>query len=332
MKKQATLLLAFALIILLVPTLIVSPFIHKPALQSATLQLPHTVQDKGPKQDPAVTVSVRRSATGVTERVDLNQYLIGVVGSEMPAAFQPQALEAQALAARTYIIARLVDNPATRVTDTVSNQVYNSPQELKQIWGKDYAWRIRKITRAVEATDNRVITYRGKLITPLFFSTSNGRTANASDYWTTDVPYLKSVPSPWDKRSPKYKKEKRISVADAASALGVTLPAGDGRIGSVVTRTNAGYIARFKIGGRMFTGRQIRERLSLSSSDFELTRKGNTIIADTIGDGHGVGMSQYGAQGMARAGKTASQIIAHYYRGTQISRMTVTSGKATVLK
>lgn len=330
MKKTAALLLAFALVVLLIPTVVVYPFSHKPLVHSATLQLTQTTPDKNPA--PAVTVSVQRSATGVTERVALNQYLIGVVGSEMPAAFLPQALEAQALAARTYIMARLISNPAARVTDTVSNQVYNSPQELKRIWGKDYQWRIDKITKAVAATDNQVITYQGKLITPLFFSTSNGRTANASDYWTSNVPYLKSVPSPWDKLSPKYKMEKKISAAGVAAALGVTLSAADGPAGSVVSRTGAGYIARYQIGGQTFTGRQIREKLSLSSSDFRLTRQGNTIIADTLGNGHGVGMSQYGAQGMALTGKTARQIVAYYYQGTTVSQMTLTPGKTTVMR
>lgn len=332
MKKTAALFLAFALMILLIPTVVVYPFIHQPILHSATLQLPLTRSDKTPKTGPAVTVSVLRSATGTTDRVDLNQYLIGVVGSEMPAAFQPQALEAQALAARTYIMTRLISNPAARVTDTVSNQVYHSPQELKQIWGKDYAWRIRKITKAVAATSNQVITYKGKLITPLFFSTSNGQTASAADYWISDVPYLRSVPSPWDRQSPKYKMEKKITAAAAASALGITLPAKDGPIGTVVSRTGAGYIAQFRIGGKTFTGRQIREKLLLSSSDFKLTRQGSTIIADTLGNGHGVGMSQYGAEGMANAGNTAAQIIAYYYRGTQISQLNTASGKTTVMK
>jgi stage II sporulation protein D len=330
MKKTAALLLAFALVILLIPTVVVYPFIHKATVHPATLQLTQIAPVKA--SAPAVTVSVRRSATGTTERVALNQYLIGVVGSEMPAAFLPQALEAQALAARTYIMARLIHNPAASVTDTVSNQVYNSPQELKRIWGKDYQWRIDKITKAVAATDNQVITYQGKLITPLFFSTSNGRTANASDYWTSTVPYLKSVPSPWDKLSPKYKMEKVIRASEVSAALGVTLPAADGPAGSVISRTGAGYIAQYKIGGQTFTGRQIREKLSLSSSDFRLTRKGNTIIADTLGNGHGVGMSQYGAQGMARTGKTARQIITYYYQGTAVSQMTVTPGKTTVMR
>ncbi|TGA99775.1 stage II sporulation protein D [Sporolactobacillus shoreae] len=330
MKKSATLLLIFALVILVIPAAVVLPFSQKQAAQETAAHLALFQTRKS--SPPSVTVSVHRSLSGKTEQVDLNQYLIGVVGSEMPASFQPQALEAQALAARTYIMSRIINNPGQSVTDTVSSQVYHSPQELKRIWGKDYTWKMAKIEKAVAVTDNQVITYHGKLISPVFFSTSNGYTENAKDYWTTDVPYLKSVPSPWDKLSPKYKMEKKISASDAATALGTTLPGNDGELGTVVKKTSTGHIAQYRISGKLFTGREIREKLNLSSTDFTLIRSGGTIIAGTLGDGHDVGMSQYGAQGMAREGKTAEQIVTYFYQGTQVSKMTLSPGKSVAKK
>lgn len=329
MKKTATLILVFALVILAIPVAVVLPYSQKQAEQPVNhLNLVPAKKNTA----PSIMVSVQRSASGKTEKVALDQYLIGVVGSEMPAKFLPQALEAQALAARTYIMARIIGDPSASVTDTVSNQVYHNPQELQHIWGKDYSWKMAKIGRAVSATDNQVITYNGKLISPVFFSTSNGRTENAKDYWTTDVPYLRSVPSPWDKRSPKYKVEKKMDASDVSRALAVSLPSNDGELGKVIQWTGTGHVAWYQINGKQFTGRDIREKLNLSSTDFKLTRSGNTIIADTLGSGHDVGMSQYGAQGMASEGKTADQIVTYFYHGTEVTKIKVNSEKSLTRK
>lgn len=334
MKKTALTLFVFALIILAIPAAIVLPFKH----QTEKLHLPIIGQSVGKSsakpadQAAPITVAVYRAASGATEQVDLNRYLIGVVGSEMPAKFPIEALKAQALAARTYILAQLMNNPNARVSDTVENQVYHSLPELKKIWGKDYDWRIKKITQAVEATNNKVITYQGSLISPVFFSTSNGRTEDASNYWSHAVPYLRSVASPWDKASPKYKNTKKMSADAVAAALGISLSAADGAIGKVVQWTATGHVARFAIGGKTFTGREIREKLTLSSTDFTLTRQGDTIIAQSIGSGHDVGMSQYGAAGMAQAGKNADQIVTHYYSGTKVTTLTLRAQTALARK
>lgn len=326
MKKTAVILLIFALAILIIPSAVVLPYAQKKPDNPDTQTVS---RDSEKTETPSVTVSVLRSADERTERVDMEQYLIGVVGSEMPASFRSEALKAQAIAARTYIMARLTDNPNARVTDTAENQVYHNTAELKHIWGTDYSKKIEKIEKAVSETDNQVVTYKGKLISPVFFSTSNGRTENAGDYWTNDVPYLRSVASPWDKLSPKYHNQKKIRVSEAERLLGITLPTGEGAPGKVIRKTETGRVATYEIGGKRFTGRQIREKLKLSSTDFTLTRKGDTIVADTIGSGHGVGMSQYGAEGMAREGKKAKDIITYFYPGTQISKITIKSGNST---
>ncbi|MFT8710221.1 MAG: stage II sporulation protein D [Sporolactobacillus sp.] len=324
MKKSIYIFLVSVLIIIIIPAMIVLPF----RKQTTRLHLPIIGQQMGvqkkqtPQKDTPPTIAVYRSVSGVTEEIDLTNYLIGVVGSEMPARFPIEALKAQAMAARTYILDRLQEDPGARVTDTVQNQVYHSRAELKKLWGDAYTWKIKKITRAVKETKNEVITYNGHLIAPVFFSTSNGYTENAEAYWSEAVPYLRSVASPWDQSSPKFRETKTIPAAAAAAALGVTLSKQNGRVGQVVARTASHHVSRFEINGHPFTGREIREKLALSSTDFVLTRKGDSIIAQTVGSGHDVGMSQYGAAGMAKLGKTAKQIVTYYYSGTKVTTLT----------
>ncbi|RYL95136.1 stage II sporulation protein D [Sporolactobacillus sp. THM7-4] len=316
MRKAVVLLSVFVFIIIVLPAIVVLPYTHHKALDTNPKQ-----KEEPETKHSVITVSVYRQASKTTEKVPLDQYLFGVVGSEMPADFQLEALKAQAIAARTYILSRIMADPAVRVTDMVGNQVYHSRAELKRIWGADYQWKAAKIAKAVSETEGEVVTYKGNLISPVFFSTSNGKTENAKDYWTTDVPYLRSVPSPWDRLSPKYKTEKTLALDDVEKALSVNLQNHSGDLGQVIKKTETGHVALYDIGGKQFTGRQIREKLNLSSTDFQLEQIGGEVRATTYGSGHDVGMSQYGAEGMARQGKNATQIITHYYRGTTITRM-----------
>ncbi|RYM05513.1 stage II sporulation protein D [Sporolactobacillus sp. THM7-7] len=328
MKKAAVLLSVFAFIIVILPAIVVLPYSQDRHAEKMT---EHQPPPKTRKQE-ALTVSVYRSAAEKAEKVALDDYLIGVVGSEMPADFHLEALKAQALAARTYIINRIMKQPDGRVTDTVENQVYHNRTEFKRLWGADYDRKIRKVKKAVAETENQVITYKGELISPAFFSTSNGRTENAQDYWQSDIPYLRSVASPWDRQSPKFKTEKTLKISDVEAALGIRLSDRHGELGRIVEKTETGYVAAYKIGGKTFTGRQLREKLHLSSADFQLRQNGSQVLATTYGSGHGIGMSQYGAEGMAAEGKKAEQIVTYYYKGTEISKINLSDKKEIVKK
>ncbi len=268
-----------------------------------------------------LSVPVFRTKTSEVENVFFEDYIIGVVASEMPASFALEALKAQALVARTYIIHHIL-NPVEApkegiVEDTVTHQVFHNEQELRALWGSDYDWKIKKITEAVQATRGQVITYDGKPISASFFSTSNGYTENSEDYWISKLPYLRSVESPWDTVSPRFEDEKIISVTEFEASLGVKL--GPNEVGEIIARTEGGRVASVNVGGKTFRGRDIRDKLTLSSSDFTWKRNGNSITIQTKGWGHGVGMSQYGANGMALEGKTYDKIIKHFYQGVEIS-------------
>lgn len=280
-------------------------------------------------------VSIYLSRQQLIARVPLEQYIAGVLAAEMPVNFQLEALKAQAMAARTYIVRRIVNHDRTgmpvkgaEVTDTVVHQAYITDQQLKKNWGKSYQANMNKIKQAVDQTRGVILTYNNQPINATYFSTSNGYTENSEDYWGVYEPYLRSVASPWDRKiSPSYSKIIKIPMNQFLSKLGLgssnsinkAIPVSLSLNVSSTTELSQGQrIARINIAGKSFSGKDVRERLALASSSFTWKRSGNTIEISTLGSGHGVGMSQWGANGMAQEGKTASEIVEYYYKGIEI--------------
>lgn len=324
LKPLIALVSVLFVVILMIPTLLVMPFGDKVSGQLGEDLQAEKKEEVLLPTGPTFEVAVYRSKLETIEKVPIEDYVVGVVASEMNASFEPEALKAQALAARTYIVKQLLNDEKlgipeeADVGDTVLYQVYKSKEELKAQWGKDYEVHLRKIQDAVAQTQGKILTYENQPIEAQFFSTSNGYTENSESYWQNAFPYLQSVESPWDKESPRFYDQKTISISDFEKALGVKL-GNDGTIGKVISRTPGKRVGEVEIGHKKFSGRQIRELLELRSTDFEWKRSGNNIVISTKGYGHGVGMSQYGANGMAAEGKNHEQIITHYYKGVQIT-------------
>ncbi|WP_257348124.1 stage II sporulation protein D [Pseudalkalibacillus decolorationis] len=318
-------------LILLIPSFLVLPFNGKsdsttvPAVKKTTDNQPIVFQS-------SVDVSVYKTAANQVKSVPLEQYVKGVVAAEMPADFKMEALKAQALTARTYIIKMLLNETdlnlpeGADITDSKMHQVYRSDDELKRDWGKDYDWKMKKIKKAVKETEGQIITYDNKPIDALFFSTSNGHTQNSEDYWPSAFPYLKSVESPWDKQSPKFTYKQALPVSFVEKKLGVELKE-DGEVGKVLSRTSGNYVDTIQINGKKLNGKDVRDSLDLRSSDFTMVKQDDKVIVQTQGFGHGVGMSQYGANGMAKEGKSYKDILKHYYNG-----ITITNNKAYTAK
>ena len=277
---------------------------------------------------PEPKVRVYLSATGTTMNLQLEDYVTGVVAAEMPAEFRLEALKAQAIAARTFIVRRLdasdtsgVPSGAADVTDTVSHQVFIPPDQVKADWtrlGKAKEWE--KLQQAVRESRDTVMTYQGKAITASFFSTSNGYTENAEDVWGNAVPYLQSVDSPWDKNlAPGFKQTvtmKRNEILQKLNLDAIPVTAQKGGSWMEVLSTTKGHrIKEMQIAGETFSGPEVRKLLGLRSSQFSWKTTGDEIQITTYGYGHGVGMSQWGANGMAQEGHTATQILKHYYTG-----------------
>jgi stage II sporulation protein D len=294
-----------------------------------------STRSQSPSPVPAVPVTypephvrVYLSATGTTLELPLETYVMGVVAAEMPAEFKLEALKAQAIAARTFIVRRLaakdtsgVPSGEADVTDTISHQVFIPPEQVKADWTRlGKAKELEKLEQAVRESRDAVMTYQGQAITASFFSTSNGYTENAEDVWGNVVPYLKSVDSPWDKQlAPGFKETvtmKRSEILQKMNldAVPVTTENGGSWI-KVLSTTKGHRIKEIQIAGETFSGPEVRKRLGLRSSQFSWRTEGDEVQITTYGYGHGVGMSQWGANGMAQEGHTATEILKHYYTG-----------------
>ena len=266
-----------------------------------------------------IFVRVKRSS-GNIERVPLEEYVVGVVAGEMPVSFELEALKAQSVASRSYVMRRLGGNGNYDVTDTVSNQVYLDDNELKEKWKDKYSQYISKVRQAVNETSMECLEYNGEIIDAMFFSTSNGYTEKASLVFNIDLPYLQSVTSMWDSStSSAFRSTKKISIDEFYSSL--NLEYSNTLDFKVLRRSSTNRILNLSINGKEFTGKEVYDKLGLKSMDFSLKQDGNNIIIDTVGYGHGVGMSQYGAEGMALEGYSYKDILSHYYVGTSIKKI-----------
>ncbi|MBE6037141.1 MAG: stage II sporulation protein D [Clostridiales bacterium] len=268
--------------------------------------------------------------------LNLEDYLVGVVASEMPSSFEPEALKAQAVAARTYSLSRVLrgeasgfsaDHPQAALCDTEHCQVYRPAEELAAIKGQSWMTDgYEKIKTAVRETAGLVLLYEGSLVTqPLFFSASGGRTENSEDVFVSAYPYLRSVDSLYEGDSPYRAVDVSVPLAELADLAKTEYGISDVSLKNIriLSYTAGGSVAEMQIGDKVLSGRQIRSLLGLRSGDFTVSiAAGDTLIFTTSGNGHGVGMSQYGANGMALAGYSCSQILQHYYSGTEIGPFT----------
>lgn len=267
-------------------------------------------------------IRVKRNSTGNIDIVPFEEYIIGVVSGEMPISFDIEAMKAQALAARSYALTKMNQNKNNDfdVVDTVSNQVYLDDNMLRQRWGNNYSKNIAKVKEAVLKTNGEYITYNGNVINAFFFSTSVGKTENCSDVFGSNLPYLVSVDSKWDEEiSPVFSVNNTYSLNDFYAGLDLSYSP---KVNiQIEETTSTGRIKKIKINEKEFTGNDVAKLLSLRSSFFKIEQVDDKVNISTKGYGHGVGMSQYGAYGMAKAGYKYDAIIKHYYTGVEISKM-----------
>lgn len=282
-------------------------------------------------------VKVYITSENKVKEIDLEEYVLGVVSGEMPASFHIEALKAQAVAARTYTIAHMKkfggsgckNGKGADLCDTVHCQVYKSKESRLSSWPKkqrDELWK--KIVQAVNETSGEVITYNGKLISsPFYFSTSSGKTENSQEVFSNSLPYLKSVSSPGEEVAPKYKSSKDIKYNDFANAINSNFPKAKVSSSSVKTqvkvikRTEGGSVKTIKVGNVNATGPQFRTALNLNSANFNISFLPQYVRIECNGYGHGVGMSQWGANVMAKNNKKYKEILKHYYKNTEIEKI-----------
>ena len=270
----------------------------------------------------SIFVRVKRVNKDRIDNVMLEDYVVGVVAGEMPVSFDMEALKAQAVASRSYVLRKLNDNRdgSYDVVDTTSNQVYFDLDDLKNNWQDNYINYLNKVREAVNATAGEYLEYNGDVANTMFFSTSNGYTEDCSVVFSSDVPYLRSVESNWDSSvNSNFNYVKEVSLKEFYNMLGLTF---NNKLNIIILkRSNSNRVISLKINGVNFSGSDVYNRLKIRSTDFNITQNGDKIIIKTKGFGHGVGMSQYGAYGMAKAGYNYKEILSHYYVGTNLNKV-----------
>ncbi len=256
--------------------------------------------------------------------MSLEEYCVGVLAGEMPASFEPEALRAQAMAARTFTMRQYLamgkhDGKAAVCTDYHCCQAWQSDEQLREKWGENYEENLTKIRRAVADTEGMIITYENEPISAVYHSTCGDKTENAGDYWQSDVPYLKSVACGYDGDAPKLHTEAFFSYGDLAQRLGV----GEEAVAAMapIAYSDSGRVKDVAVGKKHISGVDLREQLQLASTNFTIEKKEGGIAFQVQGYGHGVGLCQYGANGMAKAGFTGEEIVKRYYTGVDIQNI-----------
>lgn len=281
----------------------------------------------GPEGDGhTITVLVGSQA----RQMGLEEYVAGVVAAEISPTFPEEALRAQAIAARTYAAYKMQHGrPAQHENADVCDDFHHCAAyidlavEASGRWGKDADTYENVIEKAVRDTKGQIVTSGGEPIIAVFCAASGQKTEAAADVWGGDIPYLQSVNSPGGSACPKYEGTVKVSAQQFREKVGKTFPTADltGKPDTwfkASVRSGAGGIKTVKVGGVQVQGTAIRELFELNSTNFTIDADDEGVTFHTVGYGHGVGLSQYGAKAMAEQGKTYEEILTHYYTGTQI--------------
>lgn len=266
-------------------------------------------------QDNKTYINLQRK-NGSLQKIELEEYIVGVVGAEMPALFNIDALKSQAIIARTYALK--ANSKERTLRDNESNQSYKTNSELKSMWGGNYQTYFNKVKKAVNETEGVVLTYNGNYIEAVYHSTSNGVTESSVNVWGNYYPYLVSVSSKYDNLNVSFLVSKEISYQELSNKLGFDI--NKETIVELNGKTSGNRVESVKIEDHVYKGIDFRNILGLRSADFDIEFTDNGIIFTTRGYGHGVGLSQYGANGMAKNGYNYEAILKHYYPGVSLTK------------
>lgn len=250
--------------------------------------------------------------------IPLEEYIIGVVAGEVPATFNIETLKVQAIIARTYALKRYNKKNNYDLENSVSNQVYLSKEKMQEKWNEKFDIYYKKIQLATDDTRGLVILYDNKLIDALYFSISTGKTENSEEVFKNKIPYLRSVDSSWDKNITKIKDKKIISNDEIKKIFNIK----DKTLSIQVNKkTSIGNCKTIILNDKEYSCMDFRIKLGLKSTNFNIIQKEDSFIFETIGYGHGVGLSQYGANELSKKGYTYKEIINHYYTDVQIKKI-----------
>ncbi len=342
MKDLLKIALIFALLLTAIPMLaFLKPQKDKfAAEESPAVSAEADITEAPPEETPpaeeisaADTLKVLDFTSGQVYEISMRDYVAGAILAEMPASYHEEALKAQAVAARTYAVRqrekqRISPNPellgADISNDSTKYQAYFTPEQAKAFYGDSYELCLAKAEAAADSTDGIVLIWEGEPIVAAFHSTSGGRTESAETVWGSAVEYLVPVESAEDTSSPTYLDEQVFTEKELRARLEAELDSAD--LGSdpekwlsIDERSASGTVTKMTAGGAELTGTDFRRIFSLRSANFTVEYSSGQFTITTKGNGHGVGMSQYGANAMANSGASYEEILLHYYTGAELS-------------
>lgn len=319
--------------------IICSIFIASPFKRTSSFELGDDtikyVKDEGVIVRGSDKVKVYNTTTEKVEEISLEDYIVGVVAAEMPAEFNEEAIKAQSIAARTFYFSKRISPCKTakehgaEICSSTHCQAYMSKDERMQKWDSVKAetyWD--KIVSSVKATEGEVMIYEDEIVKyPQFFAISGGKTEDSLEVFSGDIPYLKSVDSSWDEEATKYSTTKEIGFDEFVNTInktykdsGVTTANVKDKV-KIESRTNAEYVKSIALGTKSISGIDFRKLFDLRSSNFTIEYGNDVVKINCKGYGHGVGMSQWGANFMGKDGKNYKEILKHYYSGIEIEKI-----------
>ncbi len=333
MKKLILLLIGMVILLFTIPIIFTGKFPEKPA-SSIAQQVTNTVEENVPYVYTQYgTVKLYHHVAGNVEELPIDTYLYGVVSAEMPASFELDALKAQAVVARTYTIYKIIHNGgkhegADICDDSTCCQAWISKEDRLAKWEeatRDAYWN--KIVEAVDSTQGKMITYEGEPINAFFHANSGGTTEAPFHVWGgTGYPYLQAVQTAGEEGYTQYASDASFTVEELTQKIQekhseFTMDITNPDCIAVEEYTEGGRVKTIRIGNVTLSGVEVRTLLGLRSANFTVQIEGNTIHFHVIGYGHGVGMSQTGADSLAKQGKNYEDIIKHFYTGVEIQDM-----------
>lgn len=339
MRKYLLTSLILTFLVFFIPWLMADPLPREeispsPEIPETTVPPPENTESSSPaviptgERDSARTLRVLIGDEVVT--MDMGTYLVGVVRSEMPAVFESEALKAQAVAARTYTLYKMehggsANHPQADTCDDITCcKAYMDAAAAAENWGENAAFYEEKIRDAVRSTDGQCVLYESAPILAVFHSSSAGATLDASAVWSESLPYLVSVSSPEDSETvPGYYSSATFPFSVLRTMLQTELPEADLSSAptdwfTAIRQTPSGAVTELEVGGVKLTGNRLRTILGLRSPSFTISFEDGSVTFSVVGYGHGVGMSQYGANVLAASGMDYREILAWYYAGTTI--------------
>lgn len=321
MKKVVSFVIFFIFVMLIIPALSLlsssSIIENKNLLPNDIDKRFYIIQDHNTMENMTLTPS---------------EYIRGVVAAEIPISFHEEAIKAQVIAAHTYAIRQIgieIKNPTPELngaylsTDYKKYQAYISDDELKEKWGDSFDENYKKLTKCVDSVIDKVIAYNNEPIVAAFHGISGGQTENSKNVWGQELPYLVPANSDGDELSPSFKQTLILTESEVGHLLKekfpeILLDEDRNKWFNILTTSESNNILEIQVGSVKTSGNVIRAILNLRSANFTVSFEDGLFTFTTLGYGHGVGMSQYGSDFMARQGKNYSEILTHYYNGVEI--------------